>query len=94
MSRKSTKRPGRAAAPRRLTRWSALAGAGVAGLLLGSLLFEPMLRRLAPGLFVVDTVSVAGARRVSVEELDSIRSRMPTPKVFGRRGGPGSKAGE
>ncbi len=69
MRRKRTDRSGRAAAPRRLTRWSALAGAGVAGLLLGSLLFEPMVPRLAPGLFVVDTVSVAGARRVSVEEL-------------------------
>lgn len=62
-------RPVRAAVPRRLTRWSTLAGAAVAGLLLGSLLFEPLVHRLAPGLFAVDTVSVAGARRVSVEEL-------------------------
>ena len=71
MSQRSTKRSSRAAAPRRLTRWSTYAGAAVAGLLLGSLLFEPMVARLAPQQFVLDTASVVGAHRVAAEELVS-----------------------
>jgi len=69
VKRSSTQRPERAAAPRRLTRWSTHAGAAVAGLLLGSLLFEPMVARLAPQQWVLDTASVLGAHRVTAEEL-------------------------
>jgi len=64
-----TRRVDRAAAPRRLARWSTLAGAALAGLLLGFLLFEPILARLAPRHFLLDTVSVAGTHRVSAAEL-------------------------
>ena len=69
MKRGSTRRKDRAAAPRRLTRWTAHLGAAVAGVLLGSLLFEPLLARLAPRQLLLDTASVAGAHRVAVEEL-------------------------
>jgi len=44
-------------------------GAAVAGLLLGSFLFEPMVARVAPRRFVLDTVSVVGAHRIAAEEL-------------------------
>ena len=71
MREKKTQRADRATAPRRLTRWSTYAGAAVAGLLLGSLLFEPMVARLAPQQFVLDTASVVGAHRVAAEELVS-----------------------
>jgi hypothetical protein len=71
MTQRSTRQSDRAGAPRRLTRWSTYAGATVAGLLLGFLLFEPMVARLAPHRFVLDTASVAGARRVAAEELVS-----------------------
>lgn len=69
MKRRSTRRKDRAAAPRRLTRWITHLGAAVAGVLLGSLLFEPLLARLAPRQLLLDTASVAGAHRVAVEEL-------------------------
>lgn len=69
MKRRSTRRPERAAAPRRLTRWSTHVGAAVAGLLLGSLLFKPMVARLAPRQLALDTASVVGAHRLTAEEL-------------------------
>ena len=72
MRQKKTRRADRARAPRRLTRWSTYAAATVAGLLLGSFLFEPVAARLAPGRFVLDTASVAGAQRVAAEELVSV----------------------
>jgi hypothetical protein len=50
-------------------RWSTLAGATVAGLLLGSLLFEPILARLVPQHFLLETVSVAGIHRTTAAEL-------------------------
>ena len=71
MRKKNTQRADRATAPRRLTRWSTYAGATVAGLLLGSFLFEPLAARLVPGQFALDTASVAGAHRVAAEDLVS-----------------------
>lgn len=71
MRERSTLRSDRGAAPHRLTRWSTFAGAAVAGLLLGSLLFEPIARRVAPQHFALDTVSVLGAHRITAEELVS-----------------------
>lgn len=59
----------RAAASRRLTRASALAGAAVAGLLFGFLLFEPLIARMAPQQLALRTFSVIGARRIAAEEL-------------------------
>jgi hypothetical protein len=44
-------------------------GAAVAGLLLGSFLFEPMVARVAARRFVLDTISVVGAHRIAAEEL-------------------------
>ena len=67
--RERTRRSDRAGAPRRLARWSTFAGAAVAGLLLGFLFSEPLARRVAPGQFTLDTVSVLGADRVAAEEL-------------------------
>jgi hypothetical protein len=62
-------RRSRRAAPRRGARWATLAGAAVAGLLLGSLLFEPLAARLAPREFALETASVVGAHRITAEEL-------------------------
>jgi cell division protein FtsQ len=59
----------RAAAPRRLARWSTQAGAAVAGLLLGAFLFEPIAARLAPRKCLLETASVIGVHRVTAEEL-------------------------
>jgi hypothetical protein len=71
VKQQGNQRTHRAAAPRRLTRWSTYAGAAVAGLLLGSLLFEPLVARLAPERFALETAYVVGANRVAAEELVS-----------------------
>ncbi len=69
MKRRRSRGPVRAAASRRLYRWSVLAGAGVAGLLFGLLLFEPLIARMAPQKLALTTFSVIGARRIAAEEL-------------------------
>jgi hypothetical protein len=67
--KKNVQRSDRTVTPRRLARWSTLAGAAVAGILLGSLLFEPVFARVAPGRFALETLSVIGARRIAAAEL-------------------------
>jgi hypothetical protein len=62
----------RRAGRRAIRRWVIFATAGVTGLLCGALLFEPLLARLTPRRFALESVFVIGAQRVSVEELVGI----------------------
>ena len=69
MTRGTPRRSDRTAAPRRMTHWSTWTGAAVAGLLFGFLLFEPMIARMAPRQLLLETFSVVGAHRITLEDL-------------------------
>jgi hypothetical protein len=67
--KRSRRRPSRSAPARVLSRWSTLSLAALAGLLSGFVFFEPVIARVSPKQWTLESFSVVGTRRVAAEEL-------------------------